>query len=46
MVQGADTSLGVDEVTVLKEVVDSQSKEIAAQSQRIDELVAEHFART
>jgi transposase len=41
VVQGADTSLVVDEVTVLKEVVDSQSKEIAEQSQRIDELVAE-----
>ena len=31
----------VDEVTVLKDVVDSQAKEIAEQSQRIDDLLAE-----
>lgn len=39
--QGADISAVAEQVTILKEVVDSQAKEIEEKSQRIDELVAE-----
>jgi transposase len=39
--QGAEVSAVIDEVTVLKDVVDSQSKQIEEQSQRISDLLVE-----
>ena len=41
MAQGVESAVAVDEITVLKEVVDSQAKQIEEQSQRINDLLVE-----